>query len=86
MRGKLVGLKRMDYTNKQGRPVQGYTLMITYPSIGVQGLRCSAVWLSDADATSVNFYPTVGQDIVVDFADDGRLSHIENVIPAANGK
>lgn len=42
---ELVGLQKVDYTNKQGRQISGYNLHLTYDDSNVDGIACERVFV-----------------------------------------
>lgn len=48
----VIGIEKVDYTNKQGRPVMGVKLHCTFESSKVEGLSVESVYVSSNVDTS----------------------------------
>ena len=44
----VVGLRRLDFTGRDGNRVEGWQIHVTYPSDDVEGVRTDAVFVPDS--------------------------------------
>lgn len=86
MKVMLHGFRRVDMINDRNEHVCGYSLFISYPSEGVQGLETKKQWVSDALAGASGWYPTVGKEVMIEFTPKGKVSSLSDVPAPANAK
>lgn len=80
MNAMLHGVRRIDMTDqKDGRQIRGYSLFISFPAEGVQGLETSKQFISDDLAASCAWSPEVGKMLALDFTPKGRLCSVATV-------
>lgn len=80
MQAMLHGVRRVDMTDQQTRrEVHGFSLFISYPSEGVQGLETAKQFVSDDLAASCAWSPEVGKMVALDFTPKGKVCGISTV-------
>lgn len=80
MQAMLHGVRRIDMTDRAtGRPICGFSLFISYPSEGVQGLETAKQFISDDLASSCSWRPEVGKMVALDFTPKGRVCSVATV-------
>lgn len=78
---KIIGIRRLDYTNKQGRPVLGYSIHFGEQQKDAHGLMTFSSFLSDERMKPVLLkYPVqqlVGKECDLNYNRYGNLESIE---------
>ena len=77
MIAKLIGYRRVDFTDDSGRQVQGYSCFITYPDSQVAGVVAEKVFIGDR-IMGVGFVPVLDADIELSYGPRGRLMSVHN--------
>ena len=67
---KIIGIKRLDYQNKNNRHVQGYSFHLSEPQKDVVGESVFNIFLSDDRAADfvglfVSLGDCIGQEVVI---------------------
>lgn len=57
---KIVGIRNVHYTGKDGQPRDGVELHYTEPRDGVQGEATGSIYLPASRAAELSFRPAVG--------------------------
>ena len=80
MQAMLHGFRRVDIVDrKTGAPVKGYSVFISYPSPGVQGLECAKQFVFDDVASASGWSPVLDCLVNLDFTPKGKVCGISTV-------
>ena len=72
---EVTGIKKVDYVSKKtGRPVQGFSLWLSYERKDVEGLACDEVYVSNERISEV---PQIGDLVDVYY---NRFGSVESVV------
>lgn len=78
---EITGIKKVDYVSKRtGRPVQGFTLYVSYERKDVEGFASEEVYVSNERISAV---PELGDMCSVYY---NRFGSVESVIIEKSGK
>ena len=75
MNCKIIGIKKVDYTNKQGRQVNGTELHVSYPDNKVDGQAVDKFYISSMvnDCTSAK----IGKNVNILFNQYGKVDFLQ---------
>lgn len=79
MRATVIGYRRVDMQDERGKPINGHSLFVAFPSNGVEGQESCKLFCSDNLAIDTKFVPKVGGAVNIEFNRYGRLGSISNV-------
>lgn len=70
----IQGFKRADFTSKEGTPITGYNLYLSYPLTGedADGSACERYYMTDAKLAKSGYTPHVGDEVNVSFNRFGK--------------
>lgn len=72
---EVTGIKKVDYVSKKtGRPVQGFSLWLSYERKDVEGTACDEVYVSNERISDV---PKLGDMVDVYY---NRFGSVESVV------
>lgn len=63
--GEVKGVKRVHYTNRNGKEISGYEYHFSYPADDIDGLGCASLYVSDIDLKRVQSLPGIGDELTV---------------------
>lgn len=71
---KVIGFKRADFMSKEGAPITGYNLYLSYPitSEDADGSACERYYMTDAKLARSGYKPHVGDEVNVSFNRFGK--------------
>ena len=71
---KVIGFKRADFMSKEGAPITGYNLYLSYPITGedADGSACERYYMTDAKLARSGYKPHVGDEVNVSFNRFGK--------------
>lgn len=72
----LVGMRNVDYTNKNGKHVQGWNLYFTYEDPRIAGVGVEDVYIGKRYFDSLSFVPELGHSCQLVYNKFGDLSDI----------
>lgn len=75
---KVTGFKRADFTSKEGAPITGYNLYLSYPISGedADGSAFERYYMTDAKLAKCGYTPRVGDEVNVSFNRYGKPDFI----------
>lgn len=75
---KIIGMKKSDFTTKEGTMVTGYNVYLTYELTGdgADGLGCERVYLTQAKLDKSGFKPEVGDTVELTYNRFGKVAAI----------
>ena len=78
---KLIGFKRNDFNTKEGVPITGYNLYLTYPVTGpeAEGMVAERIYVSDGKLAKCGYKPRVGDEVAVVYNRYGKPEAITKV-------
>lgn len=72
----IVGLKRVDFKDKDGSLIQGVKVYVNYPEDNVEGMATDSFFLSDNKFSDYHDALCVGSPIDVHYNKYGKISAI----------
>ncbi len=75
---KIEGFKRSNFTTKDGAPIHGLNLYVSYPATGeeAEGLICERLYMTDAKLAMCGYTPKVGDEVTVSYNKFGKPASI----------
>lgn len=77
MRGTIVGLRKMSFTDNQNRKIEGTNVFLTYQDKNIQGLGTDKVFLNVDRIRSLERDPEVGDTIFISYNRYGKVDEVE---------
>ncbi len=79
---KVIGFKRADFMSKEGAPISGYNLYLSYPITGedADGSACERYYMTDAKLARSGYKPHVGDEVNVSYIISDKSEEIARVI------
>ena len=72
---KIVGVRKVEYTAKDGAQVKGYTVHATYTEKGTDGLCCDNFFVSEKKADG--WVPEVGETVELMYNKYGKIDSVK---------
>lgn len=77
MRGTIVGIRSMKFTDNQNRAVEGSSIFLTYEDKNIRGLGTDKVFLNSDRIKSLERDPEVGDTIFISYNRYGKVDEVE---------
>ena len=77
MRGTIVGIRRMKFTDNNNRPVEGTSIFLTYDDKNIEGQGTDKVFLNKDRIKSLERDPEVGDQIFISYNRYGKVDEVE---------
>lgn len=77
MRGTIVGIRSMKFTDNQNRAVEGSSIFITYQDKNITGVGTDKVFLNSDRIKSLQRDPEVGDTIFISYNRYGKVDEVE---------
>lgn len=72
---KVIGIRNLDFTGTDGKPVKGTQLFLTAPmEAPAEGESAIKVFLSDERLAQIGFMPQVGDEVKPEYNQYGKVS------------
>lgn len=81
---KIVGMKKSNFTTKEGTLIEGYNVYLEYELTGegATGMGCERVYLTQAKLDKCGFQPEVGDTVELTY---NRFGKVAAIIPELDG-
>lgn len=75
---KVIGIKRSDFSTKDGTQIEGYNIYLTYALTGDQakGDGCERVYITKTKLESNGYMPEVGDEVTLTYNRYGKVAAI----------
>lgn len=77
MRGTIVGLRKMKFTDQQNRPIEGTSVYLTYNDKNIEGQGTDKVFLNTDKIKSLERDPEVGDTLFISYNRYGKVDEVE---------
>ena len=77
MRGTIVGLRKMKFTDKDNRVVDGTQVFLTYQNENIDGEGTDKVFLSADRLRQLERDPEIGDRIFISYNRYGKVDEVE---------
>lgn len=75
----VVGISKVNFTGNDGNAVTGTNLFVLCDLPYGEGRKSDKLFISDRLKTQLSYFPSVGDDIMVDFNRWGKVSNVTQV-------
>lgn len=76
---KVVGIRKVDFTAKDGNRISGVSLFGSYPiTKNGEGYSVDKIFLSDKKMADCGYFPEVGDEIIVNY---NRFGKVDSIAP-----
>lgn len=78
----IVGVKMVDFEDKQGKPIKGASLYIVSKDKSVIGMKAQKIWLNEdiCDMLDFDLTKSVNQKLHVFFNEYGKVADIQLIV------
>lgn len=73
MQCTVIGVRKIDYDNKEGKHISGYRLYVLYSDNRVVGDACMEVFIS----SRISYNPTVGDHVFLLYNRYGSVADVQ---------